>query len=170
MRTSVDLVQPPPHSLVPPLRVFLRQDRPASERNVRGKKSTLIALSHRTPHSCHPPVTSHSIHIKATPPKLWSHCCLQAKLSTDVHPHLPTPPPPPPRLRLMAALSVCRGVLENTNRSLMKCLQKVAGWRRRRGREPTTEKEGDEGVKERETERSEGKSITQIQLSEAMWS
>lgn len=56
----------------------------------------------------------------------------------------------------------------NTNRSLMKCLQKVTGWRRWKGREPTTEKEGGEGVKERETERSEGKSITQIQLSEAL--
>lgn len=76
-------------------------------------------------------------------------------------------PSVPPRLRLTAALSVCRGVLENPNHSLMKCLQKVTGWRRRRGRAPTTEEEGGKGVKEQETERGEGKSITQTQLSEA---
>lgn len=102
------------------------------------KVCTSMALSHLAPRSCHPPFTSRSTHIQATPRKLWSHCCCGRSVP-------PTCSLRPPRLRLTAALSVCRGVLENTNRSLMKCLQKVTGWRRRRGREPTTEEVGGKG-------------------------
>ncbi|CAB1457799.1 unnamed protein product [Pleuronectes platessa] len=47
--------------------------------------------------------------------------------------------------RLTAALSVCRSTLENTNGSLMKCLQKVIGWRRWRGGEPRLLREGGKG-------------------------
>lgn len=113
---------------------------------VGGWLALLLSLSRSPPPQLSP--TLHipfNTHISASETLLT--LLLRPQLFADV---LPRFPPPTPRLRLTAALSVCRGVLENTKRSLMKCFQKVTGWRRRRGREPTTEEEGGTGVKERE--------------------